>query len=166
MIERRLTAKELSRVNAVLTEWADLFSETYQDKVQWISSSGDLASSVTFSVEQNGDSWEVKLNLLSYWKWIEYGRRPGRFPPVDAMIEYVRQKPIIPKPYTLPSGRQVIPTENQLAFLIGRKIKEDGIGPRPLMAETMEQLQQTLIENLTKAFGDDVTEHLNLIFNT
>lgn len=168
MIERRLTAKELIRVNAVLTEWADLFVNTYKDNLDLygVNSTSNLSNSVTFTIDQNGDSWEVKLNILSYWKWIEYGRKPGKFPPVNAMIEYVRQKPIIPKPYTLPSGRQLIPTENQIAFLIGRKIKEDGIDPQPIMKETMFELQQMLIDKLTKAFRDDINEHLNLIFNT
>lgn len=166
MIERRLTAKELTRVNKVLNSWADTFVNSYKDKLKTIRSSGELEESITFSVDQNGDSWEVKLNLLSYWKWIENGRLPGKFPPVDAMIEYVRQKPIIPQPFTLTSGRQVIPTENQIAFLIGRKIKEDGIEPKPFLSETTEELQGALTDQLTKAFNDDVTEHLNLIFNT
>ncbi len=89
---------------------------------------------------------------------------PGHPPPVRSMIDYIQTKPILPRPQTLPNGRQVIPTENQLAFLMGRKIKEKGIAPKGLISETITELRSGLIHDLKKAFARDISEVIKRSF--
>ena len=49
--------------------------------------------------------------------YLMHGRKPGKFPPIDAMLDYIRSKRIKPKGKT---------TERQLAFLIARAIATKG----------------------------------------
>lgn len=164
-ILKALTSKQLTDTTNVLENWAADLVERYNDKLERARCSGELIDSISFDVKIKDSNFEVSLNLLDYWYYIENGRQPGTFPPVDAMINFVRQKPIIPTPYTLPSGRQVIPTENQLAFLIGRKIKEEGIEGKQYLESSIQEISQLLVEDLAKAFGSDLNRHVNLIFN-
>ena len=65
------------------------------------------------------NSLEVRGNALlgnDYIYFLDKGRRPGKFPPVNVMRDYVRSK------LGISEEKQV----NSIAFLIGRKIKEQG----------------------------------------
>lgn len=84
--------------------------------------SGRLASTASYTIETLSGSIKVTLHLEDYYKYIEDGRRPGRFPPPDAILRWIKAKRIMPREI---NGK--LPTENQLAFLIGRKIANEGI---------------------------------------
>lgn len=163
-ILKAIDTASFEKTYKVLYDWAELFYNTYKDKLNSVRSSGELQDTMTFGVRYNDREFEVYLDLQSYWQYIEDGRLPGSFPPVDAIIQWIRQKPIIPQPFTLSSGRSVIPTENQLAFLIGRKIREDGIAPNPLMMETADELRLGLIDALKQAFSEDILDIIQLDF--
>ena len=77
---------------------------------------GTLASTASFNVEVASDNINVTIHLEDYYRYIEEGRSPGRFPPVDAILSWIQAKHIMPREI---NGK--LPTENQLAFLIGRK---------------------------------------------
>ncbi|MCC8185940.1 MAG: hypothetical protein LIP08_00105 [Bacteroides sp.] len=151
-------------VDKVLTEWGQLFVETYKGKLNTIRATGDLEHTLSFGATIEDEKWSVFLDLTSYWRWIEYGRQPGKFPPIHTMIDYIQAKPIIPRPQTLPNGRQVIPTVNQLAFLIGRKIKDKGIPPKEWISETITELRSGLVHDLKKAFARDISEIIKRSF--
>ena len=61
-------------------------------------------------------------SATKYGAVIEFGRKPGRFPPVRPLRLWVRRKGIA-------KGRAV----NSVAFLIARKIARKGIVPRPYL---------------------------------
>ena len=86
--------------------------------------SGNLLNSVEFDLEVNGRMFNVCLDWgdVDYWKYIEEGRNPGKFPPTNKILEWIRIKPVIPRP----DSRGKLPTPKQLAFLIGRKIANEG----------------------------------------
>lgn len=64
-----------------------------------------------------------QLYAAHYFKYLVYGRGPGKQPPPDAMLKSVQQHP-----EWLERARQTYAniTEKQLAFLIGRKIGREG----------------------------------------
>lgn len=159
-----LTPSKLKRTYNILEKWAETIAKSYKKKLQKSRASGELADTLSFGVKQSGFEFEVYLELLDYWKYIEDGRPSGTFPPVDAIVKWIHVKPIIPQPYVLPSGKQVIPTENQLAFLIGRKISEEGTTPQFYLFETMEELRLGLIQALARAFSEDIRDELIIEF--
>lgn len=77
-------------------------------------SSGKSAASIKKQV----DYYSGKLLGASYFFQQKFGRRPGKFPPISAMLDYIREKGITPRdPKT---------SERQLAFLFARKIAREG----------------------------------------
>ena len=78
---------------------------------------------------EDGKYW-VDIEMEDYWKYVNDGRRPGRMPPIDKIAEWIRVKPIQPKPYTY------TPSVKSLAFLIQRSIKrEKGYAPPRIVLE-------------------------------
>lgn len=94
--------------------------------------SGNLAKSIRGIVKQNGKYIVISIQLEDYWKYIENGTKP-HFPPVDAIKKWISVKPILPRP--LKSGK--LPTANQLAFLIARKISRVGTKAKPFLKPTI-----------------------------
>ena len=79
----------------------------------------DMARKGLNNTKSAVNSLEVKGNALlgnDYIYFLDKGRRPGKFPPVNAMRDYVRSKLGINNESEIKS----------VAYLIGRKIKEQG----------------------------------------
>lgn len=94
--------------------------------------SGTLSNSLKGIVKQNGKYIVISIQLEDYWKYIENGTKP-HFPPVDAIKKWISVKPVLPRP--LKSGK--LPTSNQLAFLIARKISRVGTKAKPFLKPTI-----------------------------
>ena len=57
---------------------------------------GNLLNSIDYKVQYNDREIWVELHLEEYYKWVENGRGPGKFPPPDKILEWIRIKPVIP----------------------------------------------------------------------
>lgn len=115
--------------------------------------SGVLSSTVRYIVPRGTTMYAVDLSLADYWKYVEEGRRPGRFPPPDKIMKWIEIKPIMPRPF---NGR--LPTIKQLAFLIGRKIAREGIAPTPALAEATTTVYDVFLERIGAAITADLEE--------
>lgn len=113
--------------------------------------SGDLKNSIRGLVSQNGKYITISIQLEDYWRFIEYGRKAGKFPPPSAIKKWISVKPVLPKP--LPSGK--LPTANQLSYLIARKISKQGTKPQPFLKPTLTNFE------LVKKVYDEVSNLLN-----
>ena len=58
---------------------------------------GNLASTATFTVETSSGDICVTIHLEDYYRYVEEGRRPGKFPPVDAILSWIEAKNIMPR---------------------------------------------------------------------
>lgn len=96
--------------------------------------SGDLSKSIKGIVKFDGKYLTVSIRMNEYWKYVEYGTKP-HFPPLDDIRKWISVKPVLPRPTK--SGK--LPTENQLAYLIGRKISRFGTKPKPFLNNTKEE---------------------------
>lgn len=95
--------------------------------------SGDLVNSIRGIVKQNGKYIVISIQLEDYWQFVENGRKAGKYPPISEIRKWISVKPILPRPTN--SGK--LPTDNQLAFLIARKISKFGIKPNPFLKPTL-----------------------------
>ena len=106
-------------------------------KDKGIYSSGKSASSIRKDVEETSG----QLFGSSYFYQQKHGRKPGKFPPIDDMLNWIRAKGITPR-----DGKT---TERQLAFLFARKIAREGTdifqGKRPEL-DPGEQIQKLVME--------------------
>lgn len=80
--------------------------------------SGTLTNSFkyTYGVE-DGKYW-VDVEMEDYWYYVDKGRNAGKMPPIVKIEEWIRIKPVHPRPYTY------TPSVKSLAFLIQRAIKD------------------------------------------
>lgn len=152
-VDRLVSSEILSEFLATLNEYAQKAEELYKRKLtdKSINASYKLLNSVETVVRRNDDEFVVTIHLEDYWYYVENGRGPGKFPPIDKILEWIRIKPVIP--YTDSRGR--LPTEEQLAFLIARKIAEQGTEGRKVLYETVEELNRYYLPLLQKALDDD-----------
>lgn len=132
-----------------LTELGNIIRDNYKEQVK---SNNKIASgglyNITAEVEISNGHYMVFLNLPDYWKYVEYGRNPGKFPPIDAIRKWIEIKPLVPD-----SRGGKVPTTDQLAYLVARKIARDGIEPTPLLENTLND------DSVNKAI-DKFTENL------
>lgn len=161
MAEGTLTFENLTKV---LDEYGKQAELGYRGRLNRgkKNASYKLADSVKYFVRQNGIAYEVGLNLEDYWRYVEYGRRPGKFPPPSAILDWIKVKPVLPRPDA--HGR--IPTQKSLAFLIGRKIADEGIKPTPIMAQTTEELNRHYVPLIREALAKDIGDNLSIILKT
>mgnify|MGYP006874685652 FL=1 len=153
-----------TELQQVLQDYAKEAEEIYKYQISLggKNASRKLTDTIKSNVVVGDQAYEVSLTLQEYWKYIEHGRAPGKFPPVKALLDWISVKPIIPRPDA--DGR--IPTPKQLSFLIGRKIKEEGIKPFPALETTKEELDKIYHEKLSVALGHDVSNYIRKILPT
>ena len=150
---------ELTTIQNIINEFTDTLKSVISSNGS--NASGTLSKSITGIVKMNDKYLTVSISLEAYWKYIEYGTNP-HFPPVDKIREWVRVKPVLPRP--LASGK--LPTENQLAFLIGRKISKFGTKPKPFLNNTKEEFDlvgkvyNATLELITKQLEQEINEEL------
>lgn len=151
---------KFSRTEALLNSFAQTIVNRYRDKISEYSS-GNLYKTIDYSITAHDDSYLVTVNLEDYWKFIEKGRRAGaKMPPVSAIENWIKVRKIIPRPVVLKSGRQRVPTVQQLAYVIARSISRKGIAPRPFMSESIDQTIEDFKSRLRAAVREDVLDNL------
>lgn len=167
---------DLSELSQVLQEYTREATEMYKYQLSLggKSASRQLINSVTSELKIGENSFQVVLNLQHYWKYIEAGRKgktsspPGAmgraaFPPVSAILDWILVKPILPRP----SGKKLEKLRpKSLAYLIGRKIEQEGIPPFPALKATKEGLNDIYYERIAKALARDVGKYMQMVFST
>lgn len=142
----------------VLDEYGRAVKDMYQENLVYDNAvaSGELLNSVKYILQHNQSSYEVSLSLLDYWKYLENGRKAGKFPPINKILDWIRVKPVIPRPY---NGK--LPTEEQLAFLISRKIALEGTKPRDILKLTLDEINEEYFVKISDALAKDVEEDID-----
>ena len=117
------TLISFSNLEAVLQQYAAELKEVYKKHLVEADrlASENLINSVETQVETDQGAYLVTITLADYWKYVEDDTKP-HWPPVSAILEWIRVKPVIPRP----DSRDRIPKPEQLAYLIGRKISREG----------------------------------------
>lgn len=94
-------------------------------------STGSLRQSIGANLQRGllvkDDTITLTIAMNDYAEYVDQGRDDGSWPNLGGIKAWIRSKPTLvtkPDPVT---GK--IPTDDQLAFLIGRKIAEEGIEP-------------------------------------
>lgn len=118
----------------------------------------------TWVTEYNGNLFELYFNLPDYWQYAENGRRPGKFPPPDAILKWIQFKRLVPRP-----GRDgKLPSTNQLVYLISRKIALEGTKGKHIFKKTLDdpnldKLADKLVELITAEFEKEIEKEIQNI---
>lgn len=103
-----------------------------------MNASGNLAASVRFELTTT----TLTFYAANYWPYADAGREPGRFPPIEAIMQWIEDKGI---------QSTDIPLKSQ-AFLIARKIAQTGTvayqqGGTDIIADVFTNEDIALIRN-------------------
>ena len=149
---------EWRNLEAVLNEYGEKMKETYRSYLEseGVNASGSLSKSVSAQIDMDGNVYTVSLNMNEYWKWIERGRpatvNGGNGELRRAILNWIKVKPVLPRP--LENGK--LPTEKQLAYLISRKIHNEGYGGKRLLWKSKEDNEDYYLERIKEAMLKDV----------
>lgn len=144
-----------------MAEYGKAMEQKYKEELEnsGRKASGKLISSISSKVSVGDSQYAIDFSLEDYWKYVENGTKP-HFPPVSKILEWVKIKPILPTPDS--SGK--VPTPEQLAFLISRKISIYGTDGTKDLEDTLELTDMEWRDRITEALDKDVVEALNLLF--
>jgi hypothetical protein len=136
-----------------------------------INATGNLQN-VDFEVDIKGGTYTISLILQDYWKYVENGRQPGKFPNIGKIQEWIKVKRIIPRPiekkFKTKDNETFLPTEKQLAFMIANSIKENGIQPKPALANALKKNDTQLNrikEAVSKSLDKEIKQMLKELNN-
>lgn len=144
---------DFTEFHNTLREYCEVVKTKYKEKLVKDDkiATGSLIQSVETTIRVNGSNINVFINLADHYKYVEFGRKPGRFPPPNKIEAWIIQKPVIP--HEDDNGK--LPTTKQLAFLISRKIARDGIKPGNYLHDTLEECNNIYLEKLKIALQRD-----------
>lgn len=153
------------KLNDNITNIVNRMLDLYKNRLanDNINASRTLSDTASTTININGLTLSVYFNLEHYWKYVEYGRRPGKRPPIKPIEDWIKIKPVVPNPIN-----GVVPSTKQLAFLISRKIGMEGTKPQhPLEKSTgfksgnRPSDMNMLINELKHDIVNQVQEQLN-----
>lgn len=144
---------EWKNLKEALETYGQVLEEQYREGIANTNAfaSGRLFDSVHHIVTVEDHTIDLSLSLEDYWKYVEEGRKPGKFPPLDKIEEWIRIKPVAP----YPDARGRVPSNSQLAFLIGRKIAEEGTEGKHLLQNAIDSTQDWM-EIIEQAISKDI----------
>lgn len=110
--------------------------------------SGQWEKELSTSLDANQFHYHGEIKGMNYTYWMEHGRKAGKFPPINAIKKWIDDKNI--------SYEGI--TKNSLAFLIARKIANEGTTVRPgIVSDAItEQRINELIKNVGRIFTTQV----------
>ena len=114
-----------------------------------------------WTTEWKDNLFEVYFELPQYFPFAENGRRPGKFPPPDAILKWVQFKRLVPRP-----GRDgKVPSTNQLVYLISRKIATKGTEGKHLFEKTLDDpnldnIADKLVELITAELEKEIEKYI------
>ena len=156
-----MTASDFRHTMKALNDFGQKIVDNYKAELEACGyQDGQLYRTLRYSVKMDNSSWLISISLEEYWKYIEYGRRPGKMPPLDVIEKWINVRQILPRPLTLKSGKSVVPTIPQLSFLIARKIGRDGIRPRSFFKQSFEEAKREFLHIIEEAVIADIKESL------
>lgn len=131
---------------------------------------GELRNSIRFTIERFGTSYHFELRLADYYKWVDEGRKPGKRPPLDSIIKWIKDKRLVitkqNKLQTKTKGSKLqkisddMQKSRQLAFAISNKIAKKGTKGTNFYSSTVPQWLEDLKIELPKALKRDVLVEL------
>ena len=149
-------ALTFNNLQQVLDDFTKDVAETYKSLLlrDGKNATGELISSIKpMTPELVNGTFECSLSLAPHWKYVENGRRPGKFPPIDNILEWVKAKPQLARPNRL-DRKEISP--KQLAFLVARKIATSGIQPGNQLEEAMDIVYARWKDRIDAAITADI----------
>ena len=154
---------DLPHVQAVMEEMAIAIRNEYQDNLIRNDriASGDLLNNIEYEITRGDFTYTIYVKMKDYWYYVENGRKAGKWPPIDNILRWITVKPVLPRP----NAKGKLPTPQQLAFLIARKIGEEGTEGTQDLRKATDTIWDTFEDRLYEAIDEDVDAAFIQIFH-
>lgn len=137
-------------IKETISEWLGETQELMVKKYDELGfrASGDWEKSLENEVIEGSGKYTGTISGANYTYWMEHGRKPGKFPPRSAILKWINDKGIIAEGIS----------QNSLAFLISRKIANEGTKVRPGIVSDVitQQRVQELFSKIGQVFINEV----------
>lgn len=119
----------------------------------------NIAKSLMIETNLNGTRYEITLNLEYYWIYIENGRKPGKQPPINKLVDWVKR-------HNFKTGSKPKTTE-QIAYAIARHIAANGLKAKNTLEKSTANVnaKSNIEDKIAEAFALDIEEELNKQIN-
>ena len=149
-----------------VTEVCNQIADIYRKKMDaaGYDKNGELYN-FKWTTEWKDNLFEVYFELPSYFPFAEYGRRPGKMPPVNKILQWIEFKHLVPR-----SNNGRVPTTKQLAFAISKHIALHGTQGKHLFEKTLDDqnldnLADKLVELITAEFEKEIEKYMETLWN-
>lgn len=147
-----------------ITEICNQIADIYRKKMDaaGYDKNGELYN-FKWTTEWKDNLFEVYFELPSYFHFAENGRRPGKMPPVNKILQWIEFKHLVPR-----SNNGRVPTTKQLAFAISKYIALHGTEGKHLFEKTLDDqnldsLADKLVELITAEFEKEIEKYMETI---
>lgn len=150
-------------LSAVLERFGQYFVERAKQNLleDGSNASGTLTNSFTYDVELDNAHFAVTVSLEDYWYYVENGRKAGKMPPIDKIAEWIEVKHIVPQVRNgIEGGVHKVPTVRQLAYLIARKIGNEGTTGTHFFSKAKEDTLSYFQASIENAIREDMGEYV------
>ena len=154
---------DLPHVQAVMEEMAIAIRNEYQDNLIRNDriASGDLLNNIEYEITRGDFTYTIYVKMKDYWYFVENGRKAGKWPPIQNILDWITVKPVLPRP----NAKGKLPTPQQLAFLIARKIGEEGTEGTQDLRKATDTIWDNFEDRLYEAIDEDVDAAFIQIFH-
>ena len=149
-----------------ITEVCNQIADIYRNKMDQAGydKNGELYNFKEI-VEYKNNLFEVYFDLPLYFHFAENGRRPGKMPPVNKILQWIEFKHLVPR-----SNNGRVPTTRQLAFAISKHIALHGTEGKHLFEKTLDDpnldnLADKLVELITAEFEKEIEKYMETLWN-
>lgn len=168
---------ELPNFNEIMTELASKFQESLQLSLEKPYpfapgynkarspfgtspkiATGNLIGSI--SVVYNSANQEIVVSMADYWKYVNDGRKPGKYAPLDSIKQWIKAKGL--KGRNKKTGRFI--TDESFAWGINTNIKKFGIAPTYFYDKAFESFEKYFEDEAVKALGIDIETFFEKVF--
>jgi len=116
--------------------------------------SATLLNSITHTVRETLKGIEVTGTMVSYGKYVNNGRKPGTFVPIQQLMDWIRLKGI----------ENDLVKAKSIAIAISKTIKLKGIKPLPFIENAVTESLVEIDRRVEQASREDVERELDIIF--
>lgn len=154
---------DLPHVQAVMEEMAIAIRNEYQDNLIRNDriASGDLLNNIEYEITRGDFTYTIYVKMKDYWYFVENGRKAGKRPPIQNILDWIKIKPVLPRP----NAKGKLPTPQQLAFAIATKIGKEGTEGTQDLRKATDTIWDTFEDRLYEAIDEDVDAAFIQIFH-
>ena len=154
---------DLPHVQAVMEEMAIAIRNEYQDNLIRNDriASGDLLNNIEYEITRGDFTYTIYVKMKDYWYYVENGRKAGKRPPIQNILDWIKIKPVLPRP----NSKGKLPTPLQLAFAIATKIGKEGTEGTHDLRKATDTIWDTFEDRLYEAIDADVDAAFIQIFH-